>query len=148
MAEVVGIVAAGVAFAEVIAKLGAQAFTLKRMYNDIKEIPDSIKGLFEQIELLSLLLQEMEADLSSPNLTAMTWGSGVDTLIITSCRSTIDALTASTEELAQEIISKKRLRRAMAKGKLVLDRDFWVGYEKGLQRVVWMLALAQQKFHM
>lgn len=74
MAEVIGVVAAGVAFAEVMVKTGAQVFALKHKWEAIKEIPDSVKQLTDDIGLISLMLQEMEADLNSPSLDGVACG--------------------------------------------------------------------------
>jgi hypothetical protein len=144
MAETIGIIASSVAFVEVATKIGSQVLTLKQLWEDIKDAPHTIRSLIDDIDLLNLLLQEMEADFSTLHSDAIAWNDGVSTHIMKCCRKALDDLTASANELSLELNSTKRLKRGAVKGKLALKRDFWAKYEKRLQRVCWMLGLTQQ----
>ncbi|KAJ6789150.1 hypothetical protein PWT90_11073 [Aphanocladium album] len=144
MAEAVGVIAAGVAFAEVVVKISKHVFTLKHMWEDFKEIPENVRLLIGDIELLSRVLQEMEADINRPNLEGVCLTDGIGSLILTTCRGALDVLSLSVEEIFQELKAAKRIKRAVVKAKLVLMKDFWSKTEKRLSRVVWMLGVAQQ----
>lgn len=144
MAEVVGVVAAGFAFAEAVVKL----HTIKRLWDDVNDVPDNIKSLVEKVTLIGLLIEEMEADLISPNLACATAGNNIHTFLVASCRRSLDVLTLSVSELSQEIKSKKRIKRAVVKGKIVLKKDFWARYEQRLQQLALHLELTQQQLTM
>ncbi|ATY63249.1 hypothetical protein A9K55_007208 [Cordyceps militaris] len=143
MAEVVGVVAAGFAFGEVALKMSAHVFKLKHMWEDMKEIPDHVRMLVHEIELLSRVLHEMEADLNSPSQDGASWG-GIGVLIVSICRSAVDVLDASVNAVSQELASVRGVRRTMRKVKLVLKKDFWSKIENRLQHVVGLLGIAQQ----
>ncbi|XWX00156.1 hypothetical protein V2A60_008175 [Cordyceps javanica] len=148
MAEVIGVVAAGVAFGEAILKISSHTLKLKSMWEDFKEIPDSIKLLVGDIELLSHVLQNMEADLDRPTPRAVPWSDGISHLIVETCRKAVDELSASVDELSHKISSVKAMRRAARKSKLVLDHDFRAKLERRLQRVWNLLGVAQQHWSM
>lgn len=148
MAEAVGVVAAGVAFAEVILKISSQVFTLKHMWDDFKDVPESVRLLVSDIELLSLVLQELEADMNSSSPDATFLSDGIGSLIVTTCRGALDVLSLSAEEMLQELIAARRMKKVMVKAKFVLKKDFWSKIEKRLRRVVWMLGVAQQHWIM
>ncbi|KAK8143981.1 hypothetical protein G3M48_006489 [Beauveria asiatica] len=144
MAEVVGVVAAGIAFGEVVIKISSHVFTLKHMWKEFKEMPDSIKQLVGDIELLGSVLQEMEADMTSSTADGIVWGGGVGNLIVEACRSALNTLSLSVNDVSQEVRATRGIKAALKKGKMVLNKDFWAKTEKRLQDVVGRLQIAQQ----
>ncbi|KAM3500925.1 hypothetical protein MY10362_005989 [Beauveria mimosiformis] len=144
MAEVVGVVAAGIAFGEVVIKISSHVFTLKQMWKEFKEMPDSIKQLVGDIEMLGSALQEMEADMTSSTADGIVWGGGVGRLIVETCRSALNTLSLSVNDVSQEVRATRGIKAALIKGKMVLKRDFWAKTEKRLQHVVGRLQIAQQ----
>ncbi|KAM3562412.1 hypothetical protein ARSEF4850_002802, partial [Beauveria asiatica] len=144
MAEVVGVVAAGIAFGEVVIKISSHVFTLKHMWKEFKEMPDSIKQLVRDIELLGSVLQEMEADMTSSTADGIVWGGGVGSLIVEACRSAFNTLSLSVNDVSQEVRATRGIKAALKKGKMVLNKDFWAKTEKRLQDVVGRLQIAQQ----
>ena len=132
MAEVIGTIAGGFAFAKIIIKIGSRVFTLKHLWEDIKGISDTIKSLIGDIELLYLILQEIETDLNSSIVDGTAWSGGIGFLLHISCRSALDILIVSIDELLQELSSPNHINRAVAKSKVVLKRDYWAKDEKRL----------------
>ncbi|KAJ3495467.1 hypothetical protein NLG97_g3376 [Lecanicillium saksenae] len=144
MAEAVGVVASGLAFAEVVLKISKHVFTLKHMWEEFKEIPESVRLLVGDVELLSQVLKEMEADINGPGLDGVSLVDGIGSLILATCRGALDVLSISVEDIFQELKAAKRMKRAVVKAKLVLMKDFWLKTEQRLNRVVWLLGVAQQ----
>lgn len=143
MAEVVGIAAAGVAFAEVLVKISA----LKHMRDKVKEMPDTVKKFVDEIELLCPIIQRLETELTSLGPDGLPWGDDLDARLVASCRHALDTLSNSIEEVSEELNSAKRSKRAMIKGKLVLQQDFWTIHEKNLQRVKDILQSAEHQWN-
>ena len=146
MAETVGIVAAGVALAEIATKIGVQIFTLKGLWEEIKNVPDTLNFLLDDIQLLSPVLLEVETGLGALHSDTTAWNDSTGGRISNCCRNALEGLTESTHELSSEINSTKRIKRGVAKVKLALKKDFWVKHEKRLQRVFQMLELVQQYY--
>lgn len=141
MAEMVGVVAAGVAFVEVIPKIISSAIKLRGMWEHFKEVPDSIKSLSVQIELYGLALKPMEPGFNCAALDGV-WAGGVGARIVVQCREAVEVLSKSIDDVSQELMSAKRMRMAVLKGKLVLKKDFWAKTEQNLLRVASMLSVA------
>ncbi|KGQ05566.1 hypothetical protein BBAD15_g9164 [Beauveria bassiana D1-5] len=155
MAETVGVVAAGIAFGEVVIKISSHVFTLKHMWKEFKEMPDSIKQLVEDIEMLGSVLQEMETDMTSSTADGTVWGGGVGSLIVEACRRALNTLSLSVNDVSQEMRASSGIKAALRKGKMVLNKEFWVKTERRLQNVVgrlqiaqhwWLIALSKQQF--
>ncbi|KAM3477958.1 hypothetical protein MY5147_002465 [Beauveria neobassiana] len=143
MAETVGVVAAGIAFGEVVIKISSHVFTLKHMWKEFKEMPDSIKQLVEDIEMLGSVLQEMETDMTSSTADGTVWGGGVGSLIVEACRRALNTLSLSVNDVSQEMRASSGIKAALRKGKMVLNKEFWVKTERRLQNVVGRLQIAQ-----
>ncbi|KAM3546753.1 hypothetical protein ARSEF1564_000329 [Beauveria bassiana] len=155
MAEIVGVVAAGIAFGEVVIKISSHVFTLKHMWKEFKEMPDSIKQLVGDIELLGSVLQEMEADMTSSTADGIVWCGGVGSLIVEACRSALNTLSLSVNDVSQEMRATSGIKAALRKGKMVLNKEFWAKTERRLQNVVgrlqiaqhwWLIALSKRQF--
>ncbi|KAM3520101.1 hypothetical protein MY4038_009551 [Beauveria bassiana] len=155
MAEIVGVVAAGIEFGEVVIKISSHVFTLKHMWKEFKEMPDSIKQLVGDIELLGSVLQEMEADMTSSTADGIVWCGGVGSLIVEACRSALNTLSLSVNDVSQEMRATSGIKAALRKGKMVLNKEFWAKTERRLQNVVgrlqiaqhwWLIALSKRQF--
>lgn len=146
MAEILGIVASGVALVEVAAKIGSQVLTLKQLWEEIKDAPHTIRSLIDDIYLLHPVLREIETYFGSPNSDPMGQNNDTGKQVMKCCRSALDELISSKNELSFELNHAKHFKRGVIKATLALKRDVWVQHEKRLQRVVWMLGLVQQYY--
>lgn len=144
MAEILGAVSAGVALAEVALKIGAGVFELKHMWEGVKGIPETIKLLVEDIEILGTVLKVMETEFNKPSMLGVPWSSGAVSLVVLASRSALDTLTVSINEISKDIESEKRIKRMLSKGKIALQKDVWAKHQKRLERVKWMVQTAQQ----
>lgn len=148
MAEVFGIVANGLAVVEVAARVGSGVFKLKRIWDEVKEVPQSIIALIDEIDMLNPLISELEADTNLALQSSVTYGDPSARRCVNFCRRALDEMTAITDELTTQVNSTRRARRGLAKVKIVLKKDVSVSYENRLRRVVSMLGLAQQYYLM
>jgi hypothetical protein len=64
MAEVIGVVSGAITFATVLVQIGKTIITLKECYNDLRDAPDDLRKLVQQIEIFSKILVHVEEDLS------------------------------------------------------------------------------------
>jgi hypothetical protein len=148
MAEIIGVVSGCIAVVEVAAKIGSQVLAIKQLWQEIKDVPDTIRSLIDELSLLDPLLHDVEANFSASTPDAMTWNNDIGQQIVTCCRNALDDLTASTNDLSLEINSRIWFKRRTAKAKIALKRNFWANHEKRLQKVVQMLMMAQQYYVM
>ncbi|OIW29111.1 hypothetical protein CONLIGDRAFT_645249 [Coniochaeta ligniaria NRRL 30616] len=146
MAEILGVAASCIAVIEVATKIGSQVLAIQRLWQEINDVPDTIRSLVDELRLIDPILRELEADFGPSHPNAIAWNNDLGQLIVTYCRNALDDLTASAEELSLEINSKKWLKRRTAKMKVVLKANFWAKHEKRLQKVVEMLGQAQHYY--
>lgn len=144
MAEVFGIVAGGVALAQVAAKIGSHTIALKQLWGETEDVPHMIRSLMDEICLFEPLIRELEISFNTPRSEAIAWDDSVVKQIVTCCRKALEDLTTLVDELTSELGCKNRIKRGKAKVKVYLKKDFWDKQEIRLCKVVQMLMLAQQ----
>ncbi|KAG0646159.1 hypothetical protein D0Z07_8120 [Hyphodiscus hymeniophilus] len=107
MAEIVGVVASGIAVAQLAGQLTSSIVKLKGFWDHISEIPDEIRQLSRQIELLNFILCRVKDDVYSPE-------SSKDTYFEQSfglCQEAADELSSLVSELTEKINGKTRWRK-------------------------------------
>ncbi|SPO02984.1 uncharacterized protein DNG_05665 [Cephalotrichum gorgonifer] len=147
MAEILGIVASGLTVVEVAARLGTGAFTLKRVWAQVKGAPQTITALVDEIGMISPLLEQLEADTTSLALPDHTTHSDPSAKqAVDFCRRALDEVSAITDDLTAQVNSAGKARRGAAKVKIALRKDLLADYENRLRWVVTILGLAQQYY--
>ena len=148
MAEVFGIVANGLAVVEIAARIGSGAFKLKKIWEEVKEVPQAILDLVDEIDMLNPFISELEADNSLGLVDLASHADPSARRSVEYCRRALDEMAKITGELTAQIYSSRRSRRGLSKVKIVLKKDVSANYENRLRRVVSMLGLAQQHYLM
>ncbi|KAF3019033.1 hypothetical protein E8E14_013459 [Neopestalotiopsis sp. 37M] len=145
MAEVLGGVASGIAVVDATFKIGSGIIKLKRLWDEVKDVPDTIKSLMQRLELLAVVMGEMEAmhQSNTGDATLRPFNSQGMQLSMMRCREAMDTLEDLVTKLTKHVDSQKRLRRAKAKLKVALGKDDLNQCQGRLSDVVQLLQLAQ-----
>jgi hypothetical protein len=169
MAEVLSLVASGVAVAQATHALGKLAVSLTHLWRDVRDVPDTIRSLVEQLEMTSEMVCLVEAELgfppsppssptgadcAAPSPSLLLCGPGarekeqpLDRLryrAIERCRHAQRCMQALVDDLAAEIASSRRRRRVLAGVKVVLKKEVLEGYERRLGAALGFLNAAVQ----
>ena len=143
-----GAVTGALTVIEVTARVGSGIFKLKQIWDEVKQVPQIITTLIDEIDMLNPLLAELEADMNLGQSHCATYGDPSAKRSVEFCRRTLDEMAAVTVDLTARVSSTKRARRGIAKGNVVLKKDVLLNFEDHLRRVVSMLGLAQQYYMM
>ena len=144
MAEIVGLIASGISIVEVAAKIGGHVLAIKKLWDEIKDVPHTLQSLTDEVGLLSSVLHDLEADSDTAHSVAQSPSDNARGQTIKYCRIALDDLEGVAAELITQINSSKRFKRSTAKVKVVLRRGVWEKLEQRLQKITRILALAQQ----
>lgn len=156
MAEALGVFASGVAVAQVAGTVGAAALKLKKLWEEVRDVPESIRDLLEQIDCLDPALWEAERNLARNDLPPLLWSGDVAQRSTTYCRKALTRLTELVDDLdallhrSPNRAQRRRDRLAMkvACVKIILRKDELVSLERRLEAAVRMLCTAQQGYVM
>ncbi|KAI1205285.1 uncharacterized protein F4807DRAFT_443459 [Annulohypoxylon truncatum] len=143
MAEAFGVVASGIAVAQVAGTAAGAVIKLKRLWEEVKNVPENIADLMEQIDCLDPALWEAEQHFIQNQLPPQLWD---DTAAVRSakyCRKALQNLTDVAEDLASQVNSKKKVERGISRVKVILKKGCLHNLERRLGTAVRMLESAQ-----
>lgn len=145
MAEVLGVVASGIAVVDAAGQVGSGIIKLRRLWNEVNNVPDTIKSLMQQLELLAVIMGEMEVmhQSNTRDATLRPFSSQGMELSMMRCREAMETLEDLVTKLTKHVDSQKRLKRAKAKLKVALGKDDLNQCQGRLSDVVQLLQLAQ-----
>ncbi|KAK6224011.1 hypothetical protein LQW54_000157 [Pestalotiopsis sp. IQ-011] len=144
MAEVLGVVASGIAVVDAAGQIGSGIIKLRRLWDEIKDVPETINSLMQQLELLAMVIGEMETmQHSSAGDAIRPFNSKGMQLSMIRCREAMNTLDDLVSKLAMHVDSEKRSKRAKAKLKVALSKDNLAQCHNRLKDTVQLLQFAQ-----
>lgn len=142
MAEILGAVASGLAVAEVGLKVGGTVWKLKKLWQEVHEVPATIRDLMRQIEMMDPILSDHET--LPTRLSA--YDGAPTTQSAAHCREALNDLQCLVEDLNVAVDSERRSRRTFARMRVVLKKDTIKGFQDRLERATRLLQLAQVSY--
>jgi hypothetical protein len=143
MAEVLGVVASGIAVTQAAQSLGVAAMSLSRLWREVKDVPNTIQDMVKELEFAGKVVGVIEAELETPesSLTSLT---SLQNEAIERCRQAHKSLGDLVDDLGADIASSRRRKKLLASVKVVLKKDSLEAYERRLQRALRFLDSAVQ----
>lgn len=150
MAEILGAVASGLAVAEVGLKVGGTVWKLKKLWQEVHEVPATIRDLMSQIEMMEPILADYEASLGIQGIALparlSAYSGAPTTQSAAHCREALNDLQRLVEDLDVAVDSEKRSRRTFARMRVVLKKHTIKGFQDRLERATRLLQLAQVSY--
>lgn len=144
MAEVLGLVSSVITVAELAGRVATSAATLKRLWDEVKDVPEEVNALLEEIELLHPFLAEMENEfLQTPDIMK---NLNAAKRALNYCRQAGSDLESLVEDMQQQIFTARGLKRKIAKVKVALKKDQIRDYKRRLRSILHLLSLSQQSY--
>lgn len=147
MAEIFGVVASGLAVAEVGLKVGGTVWKLKRLWQEVHGVPETIQDLMRQIEMMDPILSDHETNLGIQSTASLrqrpNHSSAPAMLSAVYCREALNDLRCLVKDLDVAVASEKRRKRAVARMKVVLKKDTIKGFQDRLERAMRLLQSTQ-----
>ncbi|KAK4249392.1 hypothetical protein C7999DRAFT_12780 [Corynascus novoguineensis] len=158
MAEVLGVVASGIAVVQAAQSLGKLVVSLSRLWGEVRDVPETIRQILEDLEIAGDLIgvvesefdEELAAGLQAP-VDLSSGGSSVpltklQRLTVERCREAHKQLGEIIEDLRADIASSRRRKRLASKAKVVLKKDALNLYERRLHKTLRFLEVALQMY--
>jgi hypothetical protein len=146
MAEVIGIVSSAITLAEATAKTCKGIVALKRLWNEVHEVPEYINALLDRLALVHSVLSEMEIELNrDQQLLKSNTAIG---LSMQYCKSAKDRLDALVNELKQRVEDNGRFSRNRARVKAVIWKEVVRQLQEEIRDAMQLLGISQQTYAM
>ncbi|KAK0640821.1 hypothetical protein B0T16DRAFT_460964 [Cercophora newfieldiana] len=144
MAEVLGVVASGIAVGQAVATLGRAISAVKRLCGEVNEIPDKIAHLLEELEILDPIVADVENGLTAPDaVLAGAWNDAAARRAVASCQLAASALENLASSLQARISAVSGARRKVASLRAVLKKEELALLERRLESAIRVLMVAQ-----
>lgn len=147
MAEVVGIVASGIAISQAAGMILKTSIKIMGLLQHVRDTPEDIYLLLRKIEFLTTILNESNNDRPG-GLPVPAALNGALHAAALQCQMASDELSVLALELADEIGRARGLKRGLVAVKVAMRRDSLMVHGKRLSHAVEMLQLAQMSYMM
>lgn len=123
---------------------------LKKLWQEVHEVPSTIKDLMRQIEMMDPILSGHETNLGVQSIVLpirlSTYNGAPPTQSAAYCREALNDLRRLVEDLDGAVESEKRSRRTVARIRVVLKKNAIKGFQERLERAVRLLQWTQVNY--
>ncbi|KAL2880151.1 hypothetical protein SGCOL_004536 [Colletotrichum sp. CLE4] len=119
MAEVFGVVVSAFTVVEIAGKLGSSTIKLKKLWDEVQEVPSEMNQLVGMVDILNATLTELDRAFDKagdPNF-------GTLDVSLNWCQQAATDLDTLATDLQQQIATAKRFRRRITKLKVTFKKD-------------------------
>ncbi|CZR56313.1 uncharacterized protein PAC_06201 [Phialocephala subalpina] len=144
MAEVLGIVASGIAVGQLASEVTSSIITLKGYWDQVKEATSEIRQLLLELDSLNLILRHIQNDQHRENVPTL----GSTKICVDQtwklCKEGSDELNGLVGELAEKIDRKTGWRKKAGAAKVVLKKEEMKLIKRRMKNAIRLLSLAHQ----
>lgn len=142
MAEAFGIAAGTITIGGLTRRLVTSVSSLKRLWNEVKGAPETVKDLIENLELVNAVLSVTEMEFSRLDSPAL--NERIRKLSMDHCHRAVRELELLVEEMHGKLKSARKLKRNFAKLKVPIKKQSIRSYQEKLQHALQILLVSQQ----
>ncbi|KAK1688432.1 hypothetical protein BDP55DRAFT_655910 [Colletotrichum godetiae] len=138
MAEVFGVVVSAFTVVEIAGKLGSSTIKLKKLWDEVQEVPSEMNQLVGMVDILNATLTELDRAFDKagdPNF-------GTLDVSLNWCQQAATDLDTLATDLQQQIATAKRFRRRITKLKVTFKKDLIRSCEQKVQTALQILSLS------
>jgi hypothetical protein len=146
MAEVLGVVSSIIAIVGVAGKLGTSTFKLKRLWDEVQDVPTSIQRCIEQLEILAPAIQEMESEFERTR--EMVRNDTAAKRSLEYSQKAMGTLESLIIDMEQHIASARKSKKFLTQLKVRLKKDVLEEHQQQLQFALQLVSLSQQTYLM
>ncbi|KAI1039142.1 hypothetical protein LB505_007515 [Fusarium chuoi] len=144
MAEILGLASSIITIVEVVGKLGTNAIRLKRLWDEVQDVPASIQRSIEQLEILAPAIEEMDHEFEKTR--NMIQNDSAAKRSLEYSRKAVETLDTLVKDMETQISAAKTSRRLVAQLKVRIKRDVIEDHQHRLTSALQLLSLSQQTY--
>ena len=144
MAEIVGVAASGISIATFAVQIASAIVKLKSYWDELKDIPEVIRLLTEELEELSILLSDIEEDLRRNPISMTKLDSNSALRCLEYCRRGAVRLQETTNDLGTDIVASHGIKINWVSARTMIRKDKIARYKSRLESSVRLLSLSYQ----
>ena len=146
MAEVVGVVASGIGIGTLAAQIAGNIIKLKSYWDQVKDAPEDIRDLVEELEVLNHTLVHIQDDQHQYLKSNYIAHSTSLLASLQHCKQAATRLKELVDNLSEDIEHKGSVKRKWASIKVALKKEKVDKYRAKLERTIMLLLLSRQEY--
>ncbi|KAF4953114.1 hypothetical protein FGADI_6264 [Fusarium gaditjirri] len=144
MAEILGLASSIITIVEVAGKLGTNTIRLKRLWDEVQDVPASIRRCIEQLEILAPAMEEMDYEFEKTR--NMVRNDSAAKRSLEYSRKAVETLDTLVRDMETQISTAKTSRRLVAQLKVRIKLDVIEDHQQRLTSALQLLSLSQQTY--
>ena len=147
MAEVIGIVGSGISIATLAVQIAGTVVKLKSYWDEVKDAPEDIWLLMEELEELNMLLSTIRDNLQRDPMSNTIAAAIPASKCLDHCQRGARRLQELTEDLHADINTERGAKLRWASAKVVMKKDKIKRYKSRLESSIRLLTLSYQFYN-
>ncbi|KAF5625637.1 hypothetical protein F52700_9002 [Fusarium sp. NRRL 52700] len=144
MAEILGLASSIITIVEVAGKLGTNTIRLKRLWDEVQDVPASIRRCIEQLEILAPAIEEMDHEFEQTR--NMIQNDSAAKRSLEYSRKAVETLDTLVRDMETQISAAKSSRRLVAQLKVRIKKCVIEDHQQRLMSALQLLSLSQQTY--
>ncbi|KAH8801458.1 hypothetical protein F5884DRAFT_862155 [Xylogone sp. PMI_703] len=144
MAEILGAIASGISIGALAGQVALSIVKLKSIINDIKDAPEDIKILIDEIEDVQLLISDIENDQAHNPYAKLFLESQSAVRCLDHCRRGVERLCRVADTMTTDFQNKKSIKKKLIAASIIWKRDMVKKYKDELASALRLLILSYQ----
>jgi len=144
MAEVLGTVASAISIGALAGQIASSVVKLKSYLDQVKDAPDDVRNLIDEIDDLQILLSDIEDDRARNPYSEMLLQNNSASRCLDHCRRGVERLSRVVDKMEADLQSLNPMKRRLNAVKMIWKRDQVEKYRTDLGSAVRLLSLSHQ----
>lgn len=146
MAEILGLASSIITLVGVAGKLGTSTVRLKRLWDEVQDVPDSIRRCIDHLELLAPAIEEMDNEFQQTR--HMVQNDKAAKRSLEYSRKAVETLETLVRDMESQITATRKRKRFVAQFKVIIKKDVMEEHQRQLNSALQLVSLSQQTYLM
>ncbi|KAF5002490.1 hypothetical protein FGRMN_315 [Fusarium graminum] len=144
MAEALGLASSIITLVGVAGKLGTSTVRLKRLWDEVQDVPANIRRCLDQLELLTPIIEDLETEFGQTR--RMLQNDNAAKRSLEYSRKAAETLETLVRNMESQINVSKKSKRLAAQFKVMIKKDVVEEHQKQLHMAIQLVSLSQQTY--
>ncbi|KAM0558031.1 hypothetical protein ACHAPJ_005198 [Fusarium lateritium] len=144
MAEILGLASSIITVVGVAGKLGTSTIRLKRLWDEVQDVPSSIRRCIEQLDLLAPAIEEMDTEFQKTR--DMVQHDSAAKRSLEYSQKAVETLETLVRDMEKHINSERKSKRLLAQLKVRVKKEVIEEQQQQLNFALQLVSLSQQTY--
>ncbi|KAG5657031.1 hypothetical protein KAF25_011200 [Fusarium avenaceum] len=144
MAEILGLASSIITIVGVAGKLGTSTVRLKRLWDEVQDVPESIKRCIDHLELLAPAIEEMDNEFEQTR--HMVQNDSAAKRSLEYSRRAVETLETLVRDMEIQITTSRKRKRFVAQFKVMIKKEVIEAHQRRLDSTLQLVSLSQQTY--